>query len=120
MADTSAPTQTDLTLLQSRSAKVALTGWRLSLAFMAVGLVWSLVEQEALPDRLATPSNIMGQLQDGRPGSLVALAILTIIATPVVTAAVMVWTCFEERDTRLAVISGVVLLILISTMVVAF
>lgn len=101
--------------LQTRAARVATVGWRLSLGIMAIGLLWSLAKQEAIPHRLASPADIVDGLRDGNPGSLVALAILTILLTPVVTAGTIAWTFWQAGDRRFGAISTVVLTILLTT-----
>jgi len=121
VSDSTAPSR-DVVLnshLQARAARVATFGWRLSLGLLAIGLAWSAVKQVAIPHRLDGPTDIISGLLDGDPASLVALAILVILLTPVVTAATIAWTFWSDGDHRFGVISGVVLAILLGTIAIS-
>lgn len=101
--------------LRNRAARVLEIGFRVSVAIMAVGLLLSVVKQEALPDRLGDPGEIARGITDADPGSILGLGILAVILTPLVTTGVVAWTFFQQGDLRYARISGVVLIILLAS-----
>ena len=103
------------TTLHQRAALVARIGWYVSVTILAIGLCWSLIEQEALPDRIGSPSTMFDRLMDGTPASIVGLGILSIILTPIVTACVIAVTFLEEHDRRSGLISALVLAILLGS-----
>jgi uncharacterized membrane protein len=113
-SDVATPDQQRTTLHQ-RAALVARIGWYVSVTILAIGLCWSLIEQEALPDRIGSPSTMLDRLRDGTPASIVGLGILSIILTPIVTACVIAVTLLDERDRRYGFISALVLAILLGS-----
>ena len=94
-------------------------GWRLSAVILAAGLLKSVIQQDALPERLGSPADVFRGLADLDSISVVGLGILAVILTPIATAATMALTVLGQRDTRHALISGLVLAILVGSIVLS-
>ena len=84
---------------------------------LAAGLLKSVIQQDALPERLGSPADVFRGLADLDSISVVGLGILAVILTPIATAATMALTFLGQRDTRHALISGLVLAILVGSIV---
>ncbi len=94
------------------TARVLTWGFRVSAALLLVGLVMSLVQQEALHTSLEDVPTIANEIGDGNGAGIVALAILVMIATPIASTIAVVVSCVRCGDRRYARITGAVLVIL--------
>lgn len=98
----------------NRPASVVLTwGFRISAALLIVGLAVSAIQDEALHTSLEGASVIIDELADGNGASIVALAILVMIASPIVSATAIAVSLFQAGDRRYAKITAAVLAILL-------
>lgn len=88
-------------------------GFRLSASLLLIGLVVSAIQQEGLHTSLEGFSTILQEIGDGNGASIVALAILVMIVTPIVSTLTVVISCLRVGDQRYARIAGAVLVILI-------
>lgn len=106
-------------ILRDRAERVLQGGFRLSVVLIAAGLVLSLIRRQALPEVLGPPVVIFEGLLDGKGSSLVGLGILSMVATPLVAAAVIALSFLQEGDRRYAAIALLVLVILIGSLLVS-
>ncbi len=105
--------------LRGRTEQVLQGGFRLSVILLVAGLALSVIRRQALPENLGSPVVILEGLLDGNGASLVALGILSVIATPLVAAGVIAWSFLQQGDRRYAGIAALVLAILIGSLVVS-
>ena len=101
------------TELRNRTAKVLETGFRISVAVIAVGLILSVIRQDDLPTTLDQPADIVRGIIDGDPGSILGLGIVSIILTPFVSTVVVATTFLKQGNRRYAEFSFLVLFILL-------
>lgn len=94
------------------TARVLTWGFRISAALLLVGLILSLIQQESLHTSLENFPTIANEIADGNGAGIVALAILAMIATPIVSTIAVIVSCVRCGDTRYARITGAVLVIL--------
>jgi uncharacterized membrane protein len=96
-----------------RATTVFRAGFRGSAAFLIVGIGLIVFRSQSLPPHLAPLDEVMSGLLEGSAASFIALGILVMILTPVVSTTTICLTFFQKRDQRYARLSGLVLLILI-------
>ena len=97
----------------ARAATAVLVwGFRLAAALFLIGLVLLVVRDDALPSSLAPLPELLRDVGAGRAIGFFGLAILTVIVTPFATALVAVVNFARLHDRRYAVVAGVVLLLL--------
>jgi uncharacterized membrane protein len=113
--DLTAAAQENDQVLRDRATRVLQLGFRGAVVVMAVGLVLALIQQEPLPTTLGNPGEIVRGVLDGNPGSIVGVGILVIILTPLVSTFAIAVTFRKQGNTRYAMISGLVLLILLGS-----
>lgn len=99
--------------LRDRAAHVLEIGFRVAVAIMAIGLVFAVTKQEALPSTLGQPADVVRGVVNGDPGSIVGVGIIAIILTPFVSTFVIALTFYQQGNRRYAMISAFVLLILL-------
>jgi uncharacterized membrane protein len=105
--------------LRHRAQQSLHVGFLVSIVLILAGVLLSAIRQEAFPDTLGTPLDSIRGALDGDAAGIIGLGILAMILTPLVTAAVVAWRFLQEGDRRYAAISGVVVVILLVSMLVA-
>lgn len=121
-----APEQQPLKLTQGKERTTLMIGWILrggviaSAAIMLLGLLLLLFRPGGLTDRrLETFPHTLGEVWMGllglQPQAIIALGLLLLIATPVVTVTASAIAFAIERDRRFVVIALLVLAILITS-----
>ncbi len=97
----------------SHAAVMSLTwGFRLGAALLVVGLAVAAMRQESLGERTDPFIEIVPTILDGHARGIVDLAIVTLMATPVVTTLVVAAGFFREGDRRYGLITLTVLVVL--------
>lgn len=87
-------------------------GFRLGAGLLAIGLAWALVAREPLAEEADPFAEIVPTILDGRAAGVIDLALLALMATPVVAVLVVAAGFVRLGDRRYAILSGVVLAIL--------
>lgn len=101
--------------LRRLAANVLETGFRVAVAIMAVGLILALIRQEPLPSTLEQPAGIARGIVEGEPQAIIGLGIIAIILTPFASTIAITGAFLRQGDRRYATISGLVLLILLTS-----
>lgn len=97
----------------SQAAVTSLTwGFRLAAALLVLGLALAAIKQESLGERTDPFIEIFPAILDGKARGIVDLAIVTLMATPVVTTLVVAVGFFREGDRRYGLLSLTVLVVL--------
>jgi uncharacterized membrane protein len=94
-------------------------GFRLGAALLALGLIVTVAQGEALNDRAAPFAEVIPAVLDGEGRAVVDLAIVWFMATPVVTVLVVMIGFARMRDRRYAALSLAVLAILATSITLA-
>jgi uncharacterized membrane protein len=90
-------------------------GFRVSFAFIIVGLVLALVRDEPLAHTLGKPGTVFEQLLEGHSNGFLGTGILVMILSPVMSALTIALGFLRIGDRRYALITGLVLLILVGS-----
>jgi len=101
------------TLLRQRTVRVLQTGFRIAVGFLAIGLVLSAIQREALPHEFGSPDEVVQDVFDGSPVGFLGLGIATIILTPLAATIAIAVTFVQFGDRRYALISGAVIVVLL-------
>ena len=94
-------------------------GFRISAAFLAVGLIISLARQQALEQHLGSFGTILDDAIHGHAAGFIGLAIAAIILTPVATTLTIAISFFREGDRRYGGFTLVVLAILVFSVAIS-
>ncbi len=94
------------------ATKVLTWGFRTGAGLLLIGLVVSLIKQEALNTEVDPFGEILPALFDGKPAAIIDLAILAMMATPLLTVVVVAIGFMRAGDRRYGMLSFVVLGIL--------
>ena len=111
--------QAGVASLHQRVITVLTWGWRIGAGLLVLGLALTLVRGEQLPGKALLPNAILADLLAGRAAGVVDLAIILLIATPVVATAVVALGFWQRHDKRYTAITLLVLLVLILSVVVS-
>jgi uncharacterized membrane protein len=95
-------------------------GYRLSFAFVAIGLVVALVRDIPLAAELGPPKELLDHLLNLDPNGFIGLGIGIMILTPILMTVEVTVNFFRVGDRRFAGITALVALILIVTLGLAF
>jgi hypothetical protein len=87
-------------------------GFRLGAALLVLGLAVALITREPLGERTDPFVDVLPTIVDGHANGIIDLAILTLMATPVVTTLVVAIGFFREGDRRYGTLSLIVLVVL--------
>jgi len=101
--------------LRILAALVLETGFRVSVSIMTIGLILAVIRQEALPSTLEQPADIARGIVRADAEAIVGLGILAIILTPFASTIAIAIAFYRQGDRRYAAISGLVLLILLTS-----
>lgn len=97
----------------ARAVTVALAwGFRIGAGLLAVGLVWAVARREPLDTEVDPFGEVIPAVLAGHPSGVIELAILWLMATPVLAVLVVLIGFVRLRDLRYATISLLVLLVL--------
>jgi uncharacterized membrane protein len=97
----------------SQAAVTSLTwGFRIGAALLIVGLAVAAIKQESLGARTDPFVEVVPAILDGHARGIVDLAIVTLMATPVVTTLVVAVGFFCEGDRRYGLLTLTVLVVL--------
>lgn len=99
-------------LVAERCITVLTWGFRMSAALILIGIARSLIDRQPLDSHLATPRELVAGLRTATPGSFLALGIITMILTPLVSCLTIAATFFQQHDARYGRFTVLVLLIL--------
>ena len=105
--------------LRQRATQSLHIGFLVSVILIVGGVVLSAIRREAFPDTLGTPLDSLRAALAGDPAGIIGVGILAMILTPLLTAGLVAWAFLQEGDRRYAAISGMVLIILLVSMLVA-
>lgn len=95
-------------------------GFRLSLAFLAAGLLIALVRREPLADQVEPIGDVLSGLSDLQAPAFIDLGIIILLLTPVVTVASLIVGFVQARDRIFSLISLFVFGALSLAIVLAF
>ena len=110
---------TELLPLYQAAQSVLTWGFRVAGSLLTVGIVVALVRQEPLATQAEPLPDVLSGLLDGETRSIVDLAIVAMVATPVVTTLVVAIGFLRLGDRLYAALSLVVLAILATSIAVA-
>ncbi len=110
-------TESDLTpippsLVAERCSTVLTWGFRISAALILIGILRAVIDQQPLDSHLATPEELVAGMRTATPGSFLALGIIAMILTPLVSSFTIALTFFQQHDARYGRFTLLVLLIL--------
>jgi len=89
--------------------RVLTWGFRTGAGILLLGLVVSLIKREALNTQVDPFADILPTLFDGKPAAIIDLAILTFMATPLLTVVVVAIGFMRAGDRRYGMLSFIVL-----------
>lgn len=95
------------------------TGWKISFALIILGLVVALIRDEPLTNELGSFRNVLADLGKGRANGFLGIGILAMIISPIAATLTIMTGFFRIGDRRYAFISLGVLVILITSIVIA-
>jgi uncharacterized membrane protein len=95
-------------------------GYILSFALVAIGILLALFRDLPLASELGTPKNIFSHARDFDPNGFIGLGIGVMILTPIIMTIEVAINFFRAGDSRFGFITGLVSLILIVTIGLAF
>lgn len=107
-----APAGEDLVPLGVAVAVTLRWGFRIGAALLAIGLVLAIVRREPLDTEVDPLGEVIPAVLAGRAGSVVEVAILWLMGTPVLAVIVVLIGFLRLRDRRYALLSLLVLLVL--------
>ena len=93
-------------------SRILKAGIAIAVAFMAVGLVLSLFDQEGLPSHVVPLADLPALLGRLDPAAYLSLGLIVLIATPFVRVAGSIITFARERDLRYVLITAAVLAVM--------
>lgn len=102
----------DLAPLARAVAVTLAWGFRVGAAVLAAGLAWAVVLGEPLDREVDPFREVIPAVLAGRPAGVVELAVVWLMAVPVLAVAVVLVGFVRLRDGRYATISLLVLLVL--------
>ncbi len=100
-------------LLRRRTVRVLQVGFRVAVLLLAIGLLLSVIRQEALPHEFGSPSEVLSDVFDGSAAGFLGLGIAAIILTPLVATIAIMASFFQLGDRRYAAVCGAVIVILL-------
>ncbi len=95
------------------------TGWKISFALIILGLVVALIRDEPLTNELGSFRDVLADLGKGRANGFLGIGILAMIISPIAATLTIMTGFFRIGDRRYAFISLGVLVILITSIVIA-
>jgi uncharacterized membrane protein len=102
----------DTTPIRKEVARVLEWGFRVSAALLGIGLLLAALQDAPLGGKAVSFSDIIPDLLDGKATAIVSLAILAMMATPVVAVLTVAQGFRRLGDRRYALASFIVLLVL--------
>ena len=93
-------------------SRILKAGIAIAVAFMAVGLVLSLFDQEGLPSHVVPLADLPALLGRLDPAAYLSLGLIVLIATPFVRVAGSIIAFARERDLRYVLITAAVLAVM--------
>lgn len=102
----------ELNPIYLRAIKVLTFGFRIGGSLLCVGLLVALVRQESLRRITESYLDVVPSIVDGEASGIVSLAIIVLVATPVVTVLNVALGFFGIGDRRFGLLSLVVLAVL--------
>ena len=113
--------RSDTTLARMRAEIGTLFRWnfRISAALLIAGLVVTIMRGEDFPTHVDSFDGIAAAITDGRTTAIVDLAILVMMATPLLAALIVTRGFFASGDRRYGMISIGVLAILVTSVAIS-
>ena len=105
--------------LNAPTAQTLTWGFRLSATLLIVGVIISAIQGEALHESIEGIPTIVDEILDGNGAGIVALGILVMIITPIVSTLSIVLSCVRIGDRRYAMVTAAVLIILLISTAIA-
>lgn len=101
------------------ASRFLFAGFACFVVTMIVGVIWLLLTNRAMSPEIMPIGEIPRELRAGDPMAVIDLALLILIATPVVTMAAVATAFFRSGERRLALTALLVLAILIVSFALA-
>lgn len=105
--------------LHARVISILLWGWRIGAGLLLLGVVIAFARHETLSRVAVMPSQVVSLIAAREAAGVVDLAILLLIATPVIATAVVAIGYWRRDDHRYAFVTLAVLGILLASVVTA-
>lgn len=99
-------------LVAERSSTVLDWGFRISATLIVIGIIRALIDRQPLGPHLATPGELLEGLTSASSSSFLALGIIAMVLTPLVSSFAIALTFFQQHDVRYGRFTALVLLIL--------
>ena len=99
----------ELTPIYRSAVTIRSLGFRLGAVLLAIGLLVAIVKQESLERTAEAYPDILPSVFDGDANGIISLAIVTLVATPVVTVLTVAIGFLRVGDRRFGVLSLFVL-----------
>jgi len=96
----------------TRASTALLWGFRISAISIIIGIVRALIDREPLDSHLATPEELLEGLQSANSSAFLALGIIVMVLTPLVSSLTIAVTFFQHHDARYGRFTLLVLLVL--------
>jgi uncharacterized membrane protein len=97
----------------SRAASAALrAGTASAVILILAGLAAALLRREPLPDQAPPAAALLQDALAGRPGGLLGLGLVLLLATPAFRVAVLAWQFARRREWTMLAVSAAVLCVL--------
>ncbi len=114
---TSSPSEDDQTpippsLVAERSSRILTWGFRISATLILVGIILALIDRQPLDSHLATPRALLDEVRSATSSSFLALGIIAMVLTHLVSSLTIAFTFFQQNDARYGRFTLMVLLIL--------
>lgn len=87
-------------------------GFRIGAATLGIGLLVAIIREESLRTKAEAYPDILPSIFDGKASGIISLAIVLLVATPVVTVLTVATGFFRIGDRRFGLLSLVVLCVL--------
>jgi uncharacterized membrane protein len=95
-----------------RSSTVLDWGFRVSATLIVIGLIRALIDRQPLDSHLAAPDELLDGVTSATSSSFLALGIIAMVLTPLVSSFMIAITFFQQHDVRYGRLTVLVLLIL--------
>ncbi len=113
-----APTPHVMDPIERMVSRALAAGITVSVAFMAVGLILGLVDEEGMPTHAVSFADLPSLLRAFDPAAYLSLGLLLLIATPFVRVAGSIVAFALQRDRRYVLVTAVVLAVMCLSVVV--
>jgi uncharacterized membrane protein len=95
-----------------RSSTVLDWGFRISATLIVIGVIRALIDRQPLDSHLTTPGELLEGVMSATSSSFLALGIIAMVLTPLISSFAIAVTFFQQHDVRYGRFTVLVLLIL--------